>query len=136
MKFTFGKRSQFHLDQLSYSLAYVLREALAYGIMDFSIIESFRDAATQDAYYADGRSKVYYPNSKHNLIPAKAGDVVPYIDGSLSWNKLHCCVLAGIILAASAKLGIGVRWGGDWGMDGEPITDQQFNDLVHYEEVG
>ena len=48
---------------------------------------------------------------------------------------MHCCVLAGIILTCAVKRGIKIRWGGNWDMDSEPITDQDFQDLVHYERV-
>ncbi len=137
MKFKFGRRSEIHLDQTSPGLVLVMREALAHGVMDFTIIESFRDEETQNAYFyaKPQKSKVKFPNGKHNKKPAKANDAVPYINGKLSWNKLHCCVLAGIILTCAAKLGIKIRWGGNWDMDSEPITDQDFQDLVHFEEV-
>lgn len=36
---------------------------------------------------------------------------------------------------ATVKLGIDIRWGGNWDMDGEPVTDQNFQDLVHFELV-
>jgi len=136
MSLHFGKKSGEKLDQTSYGIQYVMREALATQVMDFSVIEGHRGKDKQDEYYASGKSKVRFPDGKHNKKPAKAVDAVPYIDGSLSWNKLHCCVLAGVILACAAKLGISIRWGGNWDMDGEPITDQDFQDLVHFEEVG
>ena len=76
-----------------------------------------------------------WPDGKHNKMPSEAVDVVPYINGKASWDKLHCCVLAGIVLACAVRLGESVRWGGNWDMDGEPITDQDFQDLVHFELV-
>jgi peptidoglycan L-alanyl-D-glutamate endopeptidase CwlK len=30
-------------------------------------------------------------------------------------------------------LGVKLRWGGNWDRDGEPVTDQDFQDLVHFE---
>ena len=136
-KLTFGTASSKHLDEMHPALAYVFREALAYGVMDFSIIEACRDQARQNRLYNLKKSMVIWPHSKHNLKPGdklvSAGDAVPWINGKESWNKLHCCVLAGVILAAAAKLGIKIRWGGNWDQDLEPITDQDFQDLVHYE---
>jgi hypothetical protein len=32
-------------------------------------------------------------------------------------------------------VGVMIRWGGNWDMDGEPITDQDFQDLVHFELI-
>jgi len=37
------------------------------------------------------------------------------------------------MLAAAALAKVKIRWGGNWDMDGEPVTDQEFQDLVHYE---
>jgi hypothetical protein len=63
-------------------------------------------------------------------------DLVPIINGKASWNKLHCCILAGMVQAAAIEItGKKLRWGGNWDMDHEPITDQDFQDLVHFEEV-
>ena len=137
MKFKFGKKSEMHLDQTSSGLSFVMREALARGVMDFTIIESFRDEETQNAYfYAEPqKSRVKFPHGKHNKKPAKAVDAVPWINRDVSWNKLHCCVLAGVVLAVASNLGIKIRWGCNWDMDSEPITDQDFQDLVHFEEV-
>ena len=61
---------------------------------------------------------------------------VPVINGKLSWEKEHCLVLAGMVLAIGKTLGHSIRWGGNWDMDGEPITDQDFQDLVHFEYRG
>ena len=135
MKFYFGERSEYNLEQGSFFIVMVMREALGLGIMDMAVIESFRDKVRQDRKFDLGRSQVKWPDSKHNSKPPTALDVVPWINGKLSWNKLHCCVLAGIILACAANLGRTLRWGGNWDLDSEPVTDQDFQDLVHYEEV-
>ena len=134
----FGERSKKSLSTVTYNLYVIATEALSAGIMDFTVIEGFRPKFKQDEYYYGHpqRSKVPWPKSKHNIQPlAKAMDLVPYINGKLSWNKIHCCVLAGIVLTCAKKLGIKIRWGGNWDMDLEPVTDQEFNDLVHFEEI-
>lgn len=136
MKFYFSTKSKIKLHSCHLDLQAIINEALAYEIMDIVVIEGHRDKATQDRYYALNKSKVKYPDGKHNKTPSEAIDIAPYINGKVSWNKLHCCVLAGIILVIAKKRGIKIRWGGNWDMDGEPITDQDFQDLVHYERVG
>jgi peptidoglycan L-alanyl-D-glutamate endopeptidase CwlK len=135
MNYYFGKSSEDNLSTAHPELQEVMRDALATGIMDFSIIEGHRSKALQNRYYDLGKSKVKYPDSKHNKIPSAAVDAVPFINGAPSWNKLHCCILAGIILACAAKRKVKLRWGGNWDMDGEPITDQDFQDLAHFEKV-
>ena len=135
MEFRFGKTSQGKLCTVHLDLEIIMEDALDTGIMDFSIIEGHRGRAEQNRYYILGKSKVKFPDGKHNKKPSQAVDAAPFINGKVSWNKLHCCVLAGIILACAAKRGIKIRWGGNWDMDSEPITDQNFQDLVHYELV-
>ena len=135
MKYKFGKNSLTKLFTADTELQVAMFAALTTEIMDFAIIEGYRDETTQNNYCAEDKSKVKYPNGKHNKIPSEAVDVVPFINGVPSWNKLHCCILAGVILACASKLNIAIRWGGNWDMDGEPITDQEFQDLVHFEIV-
>jgi len=135
MKFCFGKRSMENYHTLVPRLQKVAFTALKLGIVDFSIICGYRSPEEQDKAFKEGMSKLKWPDSKHNHLPSKAMDCVPWISGALSWNKLHCCVLAGIILATAGYHGIKLRWGGNWDMDSEPITDQDFQDLCHYEEV-
>lgn len=135
MNYNFGRSSEYNLRTADPELQKVMRDALTTGIMDFSIIEGHRGEVKQNRYYDLGKSEKKWPDGKHNKTPSQAVDAAPYINGKTSWNKLHCCVLAGIILACAAKRGIKLRWGGNWDMDGEPITDQDFQDLVHFERV-
>jgi len=135
MKYKFGRVSLGRLDTCHPALQYIMKEALSYGVMDFTIVEGHRPKEKQEEYYRTGKSKVQFPKGKHNKIPSLAVDIAPWINGSISWNKFHCCILNGIILSAASKLGIKLRWGGNWDMDEEPITDQDFQDLVHYELV-
>jgi peptidoglycan L-alanyl-D-glutamate endopeptidase CwlK len=139
-KYKFGMNSLNHRKQVINPLVRIVDRALAYGIMDFSLIESIRSKEKQNKYFMDGRSKLPWPKGNHNVEHegelAKALDIVPCINGKLSWKRVHCLTLSGIILAAAVEEGIKLRWGGNWDMDGEPITDQDYQDLVHYEVVG
>lgn len=50
--------------------------------------------------------------SKHNYLPSKAVDVVPY---PLDWNDIESFKNLAVIVKKKAKeLGIDVEWGGDW----------------------
>lgn len=101
--------------------------------MDCTIIEGHRDKQTQNEYYALKKSKLPWPESKHNASPSLAVDVAPYLPGKgVSWDSKQCCLLAGFVKAKAIELGIKVRWGGDWDSDND-LSDQTFNDLVHYE---
>lgn len=134
-KFCFGKASLNRLDTVDKYLSLVMNAALNTEVMDISIVEGHREKEKQNEYFKAGKSKVEWPKGKHNKIPSCAVDAAPWVNGKISWNKLHCCVLAGVILACAAELGIKIRWGGNWDMDSEPITDQDFQDLVHFEIV-
>jgi len=137
MKFQFGQKSTKNYATLSSGLQRVADRTLSYGVMDYSLDCTYRDEREQNRLFnmTPPRSKVQWPNSRHNHLPSKAMDCVPYVRGKSSWNKLHCCVLAGLILAAAAEERVKLRWGGNWDMDSEPITDQDFQDLAHFEEV-
>lgn len=97
-----------------------------------TIVQGHRDKKTQNKYYTEGKSKLQWPNSKHNTKPSRAVDVAPYIDGKISWNKEQCYAFGGFVLGVAAMMGIKLRWGADWDGD-KNINDQSFNDLVHFE---
>ena len=133
--FQFGAGSKENLKTLDTLLASVLESALESSLIDFSIVEGHRGKEKQNQYYNDGRSKIQWPNGKHNFIPSEAVDAVPFVNGKLSWKAPHCIFLAGVILRTGRMYEVRIRWGGNWDMDAEPITDQDFQDLVHYELV-
>ena len=93
-------------------------------LVDFEVICGHRNEKDQNQAYEDGKSKLKYPNSKHNIIPSLAVDLAPRpIDWS---NKEAFCHLAGIITATAHSLGYTVKWGGDW---------HTFKDYPHFEIV-
>lgn len=138
-RYYFGSTSKKVLSTIHIDLAAVAHKALSYGVMDASAIQGRRNRASQNRYFQLGKSKVQWPDSKHNVYEpyelAKALDIVPYVNGKPSWNFYHCLVWSGLMLAAASELGVAIRWGGNWDMDGEPITDQDFQDLGHFEMV-
>ena len=138
MIYNYGERSSKRLDTCSFNVQYVMQEAIAMGLIDITIIEGQRPDEKQHEYFLNGSSRVDVGNPKamHNYYkPSKAVDAAPYIDGTASSNWRHCIFLAGVVLTVGKKLGIPMRWGGNWDMDGEPITDQDFQDLWHFEEA-
>jgi len=136
-KYSFGKRSSKKLDTCTFNLQFVANEALSYELIDFAIIEGTRSDKKQHEYFITGKSRLDAgdPRAKHNKEQAEAFDAVPYVNGKISWDWRHCIFLAGVILTAAKKVGDDIRWGGNWDMDGEPVTDQDFQDLVHYEII-
>lgn len=130
---SFSKTSREKLDTADLDLQRLFERVVQ--VIDCTIVEGHRDEERQNRFFDEGKSKVRWPMGKHNSIPSKAVDVCPYLHGSLSWDSRHCLYFAGIVMGIASEMGIKVRWGGDWDMDGEPITDQDFQDLVHFELV-
>ena len=111
---------------------------------DCSVIEGARSEAEQNTAVAQGRSKVRWPRSNHNVDGVKrktawAADVVPY---PVDWSDHEAFAnFASHVLLTAARLreaGViehAVRWGGDWDGDGD-WTDERFFDGPHFELVG
>lgn len=96
---------------------------------DCTIVEGYRNKEKQDSLYPRF-TQVKFPNSKHNVQPSNAVDVVPY---PIDWDDHHrMYYFAGYVTGVAERLGISVRWGGDWDTDTE-VSDNSFNDLVHFE---
>lgn len=94
------------------------------------ILEGHRGQADQDAAFAAGRSKLKFPHSKHNSVPARAVDAAP---APLDWqDRERITLFAGYVLGLAAAQGIALRWGGDWNRNWS-IADNRFDDLVHFE---
>ena len=105
---------------------------------DCSVLCGYRGEEAQTEAFDASQSKLDWPDSKHNTLPAMAIDVAPYPVNYDNIERFY--FFAGYVLATAKKLKEGgrikrdVRWGGDWDMDTE-INDQFFNDLCHFELV-
>lgn len=100
-------------------------------VWDCQVLEGKRSEAQQRINVANGVSKTM--QSKHVYPidgPSLAVDVAPY---PVKWNDLpRFYAFGGFVVGTARKLGIQVRWGGDWNSNRE-FSDQQFNDLPHFE---
>jgi peptidoglycan L-alanyl-D-glutamate endopeptidase CwlK len=106
---------------------------------DCSILEGHRGQIDQDNFFALGKSKVKWPKGKHNKRPSEAIDATPYPIppnwGADHWKDMVIFYeFAAIVRYEAKRLGIKIRWGGDWDGDGD-YKDQTFDDLVHFELV-
>ena len=106
----------------------------AIEVMDFTIITGYRNKQDQDKALAEGKSKLKWPDGKHNKYPSLAVDICPYRNG-LQWNDKEAFILlAGIILGIATTKDIKIRWGGDWTQDFN-LHNDSFLDLGHFELV-
>ena len=127
----FGSRSINRLKTCDQKLQELFYEVVKH--FDCSIIEGNRGEERQNKAYADGKSKVKYPNGKHNKFPSVAVDVAPYpIDWS-DRDRFH--YFGGFVLGVAKQMGMNIRWGGDWNQDTH-TKDNKFDDLVHFEIKG
>lgn len=131
------KFSQSSLDKLNtadHHLVILFNEIIKHR--DCSIIWGHRGQADQDAAFARGASKKKWPDGEHNKTPSRAVDVAPYINGKISDDQRECYAFGGFVMGMASAMHMGdrIRWGGDWDRDGM-VTDQQFNDLWHFEMI-
>ncbi len=105
--------------------------------VDCSILQGVRGREEQDRLFKEGRSQKQWPDSKHNVEIegelSNAVDVAPY---PINWEDLpRFYMFIGYVKAVADELGIKIRCGADWDMDGW-TDDQRFHDLVHVEYLG
>ena len=126
----FGKASQEKLATCDPRLQKVFNEVIKH--FDCTVIEGHRGEAAQNKAFAEGKSKLKYPQGKHNKTPSLAADVLP---NPIDWNDTNRMrYFAGFVVGIAATMGIKLRWGGDWNQNTE-LKDNSFNDLPHFELV-
>ena len=126
----FGKRSRERLATCDERLQRVFNEVINY--VDCSVLEGHRGEERQEKLFKDGKTKVHYPNGRHNASPSRAVDVVPY---PVDWDdreRFH--LFAGFVLGIAYSMDISLRWGGDWNQNFE-VDDNQFDDFPHFELI-
>jgi len=146
---SYSRRSKENLSSCTYNLQRLFKIVIAF--YDNSIIQGWRSDAMQQRLYDTGASKVTH--SKHNETPSQAVDSAPYLQKrGIPWPKVpsdwndqrkrdryirDLCQFyhyGGFVEGIAANEGIPIRWGGNWDRDSD-VTDQTFDDLVHFEEV-
>lgn len=127
---SFSKSSKKQLETCHPILQEILNEVIKY--VDFKILEGHRTEELQNLYYEQGKSKLKFPNSKHNKLPSLAVDIAPW---PIDWNdKTRFYFLAGVVKGIASAKGYKIRHGGDWDSDND-FKDQTFFDLPHFELV-
>ena len=134
-QYAWGKRSLDRLSTVQPVLAELFHRVIRRPDLpfDLTVLCGHRGEAEQDAAVASGASRLRWPNSKHNSIPADAADVAPLVGGVVSWDWAHYRALAPLVrrewLAMEDRgmtLGWRLEWGGDW---------KRFPDGPHWQVV-
>ena len=102
--------------------------------LDIAIVCGHRDEKEQNEAFANKKSKLKFPKSKHNKLPSEAVDVAFWDGEKLLWDTKQASFLAGYILAIADEMGMEIRLGADWDRD-RNITDEKFIDLPHVEYI-
>lgn len=111
-----------------------------YGI-DHEVDCANRTQPEQHAAFVKNNSKIDWPegepappNAKHCKLPSEAIDVRLKGCGFTDKPKdlLAAGFLAGVYLAAGRSIGVQLRWGADWNMNGM-VSDENFVDAYHLE---
>ena len=125
---SFSKRSLNKLSTCRQELQDIFREVIK--IYDCSILEGHRGQELQDKYFRENKSKIKWPNGKHNSIPSEAVDVAPY---PIDWEDIdRFFFLGGLVKGIASQMGYKIRWGRNWDGDND-FKDQTFNDYPHFE---
>jgi len=126
----FSKKSLKQLETCHANLRKVFVEVIK--TVDCSILEGHRGKDKQNTLYKEGKTKVKYPNGRHNEFLSRAVDVVPY---PIDWDdreRFH--LFAGFVLGIANQMGIKLRWGGDWNINWF-VDDNKFDDFPHFELI-
>lgn len=100
----------------------------------FTIRDTNRGRADQEAAFKAKRSTVHFGDSAHNWSPSLAADIypLPVKFDDPGYAKLFVPLQIGILKPLAAKLNIAIRQGIDWNRNGI-LTDDKWDDLPHVE---
>lgn len=141
--YSFGRTSKERLYTCHPDIVKILEEAIQLSSVDFGVAEGHRSIALQNKYFIEGKSETdgLRKKGKHNYVPSLAVDVYAWVNGKAMWDVPHLSYIAGVIqtvatiMLQNGEIRHRLRWGGNWDMDGEIITDQTFIDCPHFELV-
>ena len=139
MGFRYGARSRACLDTVDPRLVAVFETAIE--VVDLAILQGWRSKEEQEALFLAEKSKLVWPNSRHNsALPPSADEFVPVhaVDSApwpIDWNDIErfravAFLLRGIGEAQGTPLRLGADWDGDFS-----FRDQTFHDVGHVEMV-
>jgi len=102
-------------------------------VVSIAILCGHRGEAEQNKAFAEKKSKLKFPQSKHNKTPSLAVDIAPL---PINWNDADAFKsLANLVFEIADRQKIVIRWGGDFNQDGSKTKNDAW-DLPHYELVG
>ena len=112
----FSQRSIGHFNRLHPILQKLHFEAIK--IIDYSLIDSYRNNIKQQGYFDLGTSLARAGESPHNYFPALASDQIPYPLINNDWDdKKQFARLIGVFQTVAFYFSLPIEFGYDWGWD-------------------
>lgn len=137
-----GRSSLSNLTGVHPLLIAVVVRALKISEVDFKIIEGLRTQDRQAELYAQGRTKpgnvVTWTLNSNHFINQKTGygHAIDILPAPYDWKDLaNFDKAAKAMMQAADEIGVTVRWGSDWDMDGNH-RERGESDSPHFELYG
>jgi peptidoglycan L-alanyl-D-glutamate endopeptidase CwlK len=139
MSYSLSQRSISNLRGVHPDLVAVVKRAIEITEQDFIVIEGVRTQERQDELWAQGRTKpgqiVTWTKdaSSHGIGKDGYGHAVDICPFPVDWNSIMKFDLIYVaMMAAAQELGVRLRYGGDWDMDGK-LREKGETDSPHFE---
>lgn len=131
--YVLGARSLDNLEGVHPHLVAVVHEAIKITEQDFGVNEGLRSLETQQDYFNKGVTKTMH--SRHLKQPDGFGhavDLVPYANGRYRWEWPLIYPVAKAMQISAIKLRILLRWGADWDMTLNELSDNLEKEVRNY----
>jgi peptidoglycan L-alanyl-D-glutamate endopeptidase CwlK len=115
MPFRLGPSSRQKLEGVHPHLVAIVERAIEISTVDFRVIEGLRTVERQRELVKSGASTTM--NSRHIRADNGLGhavDIVPLVNGKVSWDWPLFYPIAAAMKQAAKELGLKLEWGGDW----------------------
>ena len=130
--YSYGIKSTKELASCTDDIQKVFNAAIK--IRDISITEGTRNDERQNKLFDEGKTKLRFPDSKHNSWPSRAVDAIPYPTTQEDWeNREYWVEWSSWLKGFASGMGITLISGFDWDNDYD-LTDQSFFDGPHFQE--
>ncbi len=133
--FKLSKRSLDNLKGVNPDLVRVVKRAIEITKVDFMVIEGLRTKEKQAALYAQGRTKPGDIVTKTLSSKHITGHAVDLLAEPYDWKETkNFDAVSEAMFSAAKELGVKIRWGADWDMDGR-ARERGESDSPHFEMI-
>ena len=135
-----GPKSLSRLHGVHPDLVAVVKRAIEITTQDFSVLCGVRTVNEQKELYAQGRTKpgnivTWTLKSNHFASADGFGHAVDLVPYPVDWETLSKFdAISEAMMRAAEELGVTIRWGADWDMDGL-VREPGESDSPHFEIV-